>query len=547
MKISNDGDQESRTDTDKENTSKTQNELETEIKTSHEAEPEIKFAPEKESESKQKTQNDVNTESQIDSENTLKQGGDQEQRKDMEITPTVPEVDKTELENVPTPEQEEDQANKKELDSKLKPDSKNEDIKVKIVEPEDENTRKTQESETNDRKAHFNDDKQYMKTLSAMGTNEDKLTEVNSKEIKKDTENEEDKQEVNFVFPTNNPNKEDEFERMEKLMTTSKDFDEELQKKLQGDWGEHLDHNKENEEPTFVFQNDKDAKEKQGENLNILPENELIDNAKKSDNIQTNDDVNVRNLSTLKVSTEAQNINVPGGENLGDKKEHIRENSQENLQKTKIINELEDSKEEKNTAPAETKQSPTKTGKPKTDILSSSDEVIETNKKQNENGSSNEKKVNILLKNKGDLDNTVLNKEKPKDSQKQMVPKENSQEKVKPPDSHLHTGKEKGQTSELSSKKVTEHTQKTVEKKKNTQLPLKIDVPKNNQQETWTEEELKKHAMKFEIHQTSTTESYSPKILSVTNAPVHEIKAEDDGTNVNKTLVFAEVVSNCII
>uniref|UniRef100_A0A8D9AI92 Uncharacterized protein n=1 Tax=Cacopsylla melanoneura TaxID=428564 RepID=A0A8D9AI92_9HEMI len=74
---------------------------------------------------------------------------------------------------------------------------------------------------------------------------------VEEKQAARDIE--ENQQDVNIVFPTNNPNREDEFEKMAKQVKPNKEVDEALAKKLAADWMEHGDHNDETEQPTFVF------------------------------------------------------------------------------------------------------------------------------------------------------------------------------------------------------------------------------------------------------------------------------------------------------
>uniref|UniRef100_A0A8D9ETP4 Uncharacterized protein n=1 Tax=Cacopsylla melanoneura TaxID=428564 RepID=A0A8D9ETP4_9HEMI len=74
---------------------------------------------------------------------------------------------------------------------------------------------------------------------------------VEEKQAARDIE--ENQQDVNIVFPTNNPNREDEFEKMAKQVKPNKEVDEALAKKLAADWTAQGDHNDETEQPTFVF------------------------------------------------------------------------------------------------------------------------------------------------------------------------------------------------------------------------------------------------------------------------------------------------------
>ncbi|XP_026689177.1 venom acid phosphatase Acph-1-like [Diaphorina citri] len=112
-------------------------------------------------------------------------------------------------------------------------------------------------------------------------------------------------------------------------------------------------------------------------------------------------------------------------------------------------------------------------------------------------------------------------------------------------DSASQTAKEIGVKSHskevTDDKKPIDKAPESHAKKLATQKELKL----NKADETLTEEQLIKNALKFDKLQPSTQEPPAPKILSVNaidKTASNQTQQEDDGTNVNTTLVFAEIV-----
>lgn len=102
-------------------------------------------------------------------------------------------------------------------------------------------------------------------------------------ESKIETENkDEEQQEVNLVFPTDLVKKDDEFERMaKKIIKPNKELDDALANKLAANWSEHLDHNKEDEQPNIVFESqEKDDKKTTEPEEKIEPETDITDDNK---------------------------------------------------------------------------------------------------------------------------------------------------------------------------------------------------------------------------------------------------------------------------
>ncbi|KAI5707269.1 hypothetical protein M8J75_016194 [Diaphorina citri] len=258
-------------------------------------------------------------------------------------------------------------------ESEAEPENKPTEAEVK---PEAETTsHPAQDGETTQNEVHVDNNNEI--TLKTMSGGSDQQVEDKSKiEEKVSQINKEDQenQEVNFVFPSNNPNKEDEFERMARLMTTSKDLDAALEKKLAADWSEHLDHNKENEEPNFVFDN-KEEKEA----FKIQPETELLDEDKKTEPTKKADkDIDIR-LALPKTDTEAEKVKDVGKADSEVKSDDEKEKSEGTTNKIKpeksmVMNESEENIEESITEKSTTLTSSEETVKQKESSLQSKKE-----------------------------------------------------------------------------------------------------------------------------------------------------------------------------
>lgn len=483
---------------------------------------------------------------------------------------------------------------------------------------------------------------------------EDKL-ETETK-IEPEENKDQEQQEINFVFATDLVKKDDEFERMAKKIKPSKELDEALAKKLAGDWSEHMDHNKEDEQPNIVFE----SQENNGKNKKIVeleekiePESEITDDDSKTETKEVkkakskyNKDVR---MALPPPGTEKQTgketIKPPGGkqektattspleitvldesvENAEEKRTNKSSIKREKGHKGKksdqmgAIDEIknaEESKEKSSTVPKakespeeKTKKSiPTETTKENhsNESLHGSEKTqehkikINTSSSQEDHGSKekpeiseskekkkigkipNEKTSTLTTIEKENIKQTVVNKHV-KETENIVDPnkKENSLLNANKIDTSTVAGtskkvssKDKKMAAKLKKAKAKESksankidtstdvsTSKVSSKIKDKKKAAKQVTEKNTssnlkpasktskeavkiKDHEMSEEDLMKHAKKFENLQ-STTDLPGPKIpLSPdNNTEGKQTKPEDDGTNVNTTLVFAEIVS----
>lgn len=470
------------------------------------------------------------------------------------------------------------------------------------------------------------DDKILLKTLSGM-TDQDKVNkpvkvkkatsaenqegyiekedqlEPEGNETKIEPEDQE-QQEVNIVFPTNNPNKEDEFERMAKQIKPNKELDEKLAKKLAGDYGEHIDHNKEDEQPNFVFPTQQN-KSDQGEPMKIESEAEVSDNDEKTNS----EDEKKRELKDVRTA-----LNLTSTEDKNDGKSTNTSDVKKDTLKVRPQNAmiLDESEEEQPNEP-----------KPKEGLLqveplkSSENKMNEDSKTKKGTEDNNEEKVkekSLTLKKDNEIERMGEKKEKlkitgaeqrknenethhknnktqNKTQQDENIPAEhtkvlplqkssssNTREKVSDPiklntvekldhiqkENTIVSGdkNEASQKSNLNNKVPGENKNKvlkpinkaksiqdkqTEESRKPKAKSSQVDTTGENAHETLTEEELVKNAIRFEKNQPATTAlpALNLKVPNIDQKPsqADQTKLEDDGTNINSTLVFAHLVS----
>uniref|UniRef100_A0A8D9FIW0 acid phosphatase n=1 Tax=Cacopsylla melanoneura TaxID=428564 RepID=A0A8D9FIW0_9HEMI len=287
------------------------------------------------------------------------------------------------------------------------------------------------------------DEKQFMKTLRMTATFDDKLGETTDATIPSDKKAAEEKaaaqvneepQEVNFAFPTNNPNNEDEFEKMARRMTTNKDLDEALAKKIGSDWMEHGDHNNETDQPNFVFNTAESTTGENSVSFKIQPEIELTPvedkkNAKTGDT-KTNEDKYVRS-ALPETNTGAEKDPEPSKDDKETKKAKVQTTNDTKPKESKFIDESEESAEEKSTSNG--------TNKPKTNqgngVLDSKEATDSSKEESNGvNQIQNESEAPIGKKKKQQTDKKLSVEKQPPSAAKtqddilQQVPKDTVQE-----------------------------------------------------------------------------------------------------------------------
>ncbi|KAL1460788.1 hypothetical protein WDU94_012737 [Cyamophila willieti] len=324
-------------------------------------------------------------------------------------------------------------------------DSASADMHEHLTQEKDKTATNQTEEKPSEMQPH--DEKQFMKTLSAM--TENKLGETTDSTTPADKKSAEEKevvgqmteepQEVNFVFPTNNPNNEDEFEKMAKLMTTNKDLDEALGKKLASDWMEHGDHNKENEQPNFVFNNQENTTGETSASFKIQPENELTPvedkkNAKTGD-AKTNEDKDIRS-ALPETNTGVGKVPEPSKDDTESKKDKVESTNETTPKKSKLIDESQESTEEK---PSATTTDMQKTNQGN-DVLDSKEGADSSKEESNGDNQIQNESENSIGKKKKPKNGKKLSVEKQlpssanteDDNILQKVPKDSVREKTEP-------------------------------------------------------------------------------------------------------------------